>query len=169
MFPIWLRISSVTRSFSSQIYYPMASCLGFRSSVWKYRGNCCFHLILGTRIRVSLLFFLFWTPALLQDPIASSDPKLLCSYFHLCAFMRSFSGHRAPFWALSLSFYLKQQPNRFVLDVVGGEGLQLRQRRDRVWKPKWFYVKNQSRSLPSITPGPPIQWPEWNKKPVDES
>jgi len=20
-----------------------------------------------------------------------------------------------------------------------------------------------------ITPGPPIQWPEWNKKPVDES
>ena len=20
-----------------------------------------------------------------------------------------------------------------------------------------------------ITPGPPIQWPEWNKKPIDES
>ena len=37
------------------------------------------------------------------------------------------------------------------------------------WKPKWFYAKNQSRSFPSITPRPPIQWPEWNKKPVDES
>ena len=36
------------------------------------------------------------------------------------------------------------------------------------WKPKWFYVENQSRSFPSITPGSPIQWPEWNKKPVDE-
>ena len=23
--------------------------------------------------------------------------------------------------------------------------------------------------FPSITPGPPIQWPEWNKKPVGES
>ena len=42
-------------------------------------------------------FFLFWTPALLQDPIASSDPKFLCPYIHLRAFMRSFSGHRAPF------------------------------------------------------------------------
>ena len=31
------------------------------------------------------------------DPIASSDPKFLCSYFHLCAFMRSFFGHQAPF------------------------------------------------------------------------
>ena len=133
------------------------------------------------RIGVSLLFFLFWTPALLQDPIASSDPKFLCSYFHLRAFMWSFSGYQAPFWALSLSFYLKPQPNRFILDVVGGAGLQLRQRKDRVyipydlsnkvieWKHKWFYVENQSRSFPSITPGPPIQWPEWNKKPADES
>ena len=37
------------------------------------------------------------------------------------------------------------------------------------WKPKWFYVENQRDSFPTITPGPPIQWPEWNKKPVDES
>ena len=29
--------------------------------------------------------------------------------------------------------------------------------------------RTKSRSFPSITPGPPIQWPEWNKKPVDES
>ena len=37
------------------------------------------------------------------------------------------------------------------------------------WKPKWLYVENQWESVPVITPGPPIQWPEWNKKPVDES
>ena len=37
------------------------------------------------------------------------------------------------------------------------------------WKPKWFYVENQWESVPAISPGPPIQWPEWNKKPVDES
>ena len=34
---------------------------------------------------------------------------------------------------------------------------------------QWFYVENQSRSFPSITPDPPIQWPEWNKKPTNES
>ena len=32
-----------------------------------------------------------------------------------------------------------------------------------------IYVENQSRSFSSITPGPPIQWPEWNKKPADKS
>ena len=59
--------------------------------------------------------------------------------------------------------------------------LQLRQMKDRVyipyslsnkvieWKPKWFYIGNQWESCPAITPGPPIQWPEWNKKPVDDS
>ena len=80
------------------------SIIQIRSSVWKYRGNRYFHLILGTRIGVSLLFFLFWTPALLQDLVASSDPKFLCPYFHFRAFMRSFSRHRAPFWSLPLPF-----------------------------------------------------------------
>ena len=37
------------------------------------------------------------------------------------------------------------------------------------WKPKWFYIENQWESVPAITPGPPIKWPEWNKKPVDNS
>ena len=32
-----------------------------------------------------------------------------------------------------------------------------------------IYVENQLGCFPPITPGPPIQWPEWNKKPVDES
>ena len=63
----------------------------------KIRGNRCLHLILGTRIGVSVLFFLFWTPTLIQNPVASSDLKFLCPYFHLRAFMRSFSRHRAPF------------------------------------------------------------------------
>jgi len=37
------------------------------------------------------------------------------------------------------------------------------------WKPKWFYIENQRESVPLITLGPPIQWPEWNKKPVNNS
>ena len=60
-------------------------------------------------------------------------------------------------------------------------GIQLRQGKDKVYipyklsskvidrKPKWFYVENQWESVPVITPGPPIQWPEWNKKLVDSS
>ena len=32
-----------------------------------------------------------------------------------------------------------------------------------------IYVENQSGCFPPITPGPPIQWPECNKKLVDES
>ena len=60
-------------------------------------------------------------------------------------------------------------------------GLQLRQKKDKVyipyklnnkvidWKPKWFYVENQWESVPAISPDPPIQWPEWNKKPVSSS
>jgi hypothetical protein len=72
---------------------------------------------------------------------------------------------------------LKPQPDSYVLDVVGGAGLQLRQAKDKVyipykvidWKPKWFYLENQWESVSAITPGPPIQWPEWNKKPVDKS
>ena len=78
-------------------------------------------------------------------------------------------------------FHLKPQPNSYDLDVVGGVSLQLRQGKDKVyipyklsskvidWKPKWFYVQNQRESVPAITPGPPIQRPEWNKKPVDNS
>ena len=62
-----------------------------------------------------------------------------------------------------------------------GAGLQLRQWKDREyisyklsnkvieWKPKWFFIENRLGSFPSIAPGAPIQWPEWNKKPVDES
>ena len=38
-------------------------------------GNHCFHPFLGARIGVSLFFFLFWTPVLLQDAAASSDPQ----------------------------------------------------------------------------------------------
>ena len=38
-----------------------------------------------------------------------------------------------------------------------------------MWKPKWFFIENRLGSFPSITPGTPIQWTKWNKKPVDES
>ena len=37
------------------------------------------------------------------------------------------------------------------------------------WKPKWLYIENQWEALAVITPGPPTQRPECNKKPVDNS
>jgi hypothetical protein len=80
-----------------------------------------------------------------------------------------------------ISFPFEAIADSFILDVAGGAGLQLTQKKDREyisyklsnkvieWKLKWFYVENQLGSFPPITPGPPIQWPEWNKKPVNES
>ena len=37
------------------------------------------------------------------------------------------------------------------------------------WKPKWLYIENHGEILLVITPGSPIQRPEWNKKLVDDS
>ena len=86
-------------------------------------------------------------------------------FVHLC---EAFLGIEPHFELFRFFFHLKCQPDSFVLDVVGGAGLQLRQGKHREyisyslsykvieWKPKWFYVKNQSRSFPSITPGSPI-------------
>ena len=97
---------------------------------------------------------------------------------HLC---EAFLGIEHHFELFRFFFHLKPQPDSFVLDVVGGAGLQLRQGKHREyisyslsnkvieWKPKWFYVENRLGNFPPITPGPPIQWPEWNKKPVDEN
>jgi len=93
----------------------------------------------------------------------------------------AFLGIEPHFELFRFLFHLKPQPDSYVLDVVGRAGLQLRQGKDKVyipyrlsskvidWKPKWFYVENQWESVPAITPSPPIQWPEWNKKPVDDS
>ena len=79
---------------------------------------------------------------------------------HLCEAFLGIEPHFELFWFL---FHLKPQPDSFVLDVVGGAGLQLGQRKDRVyipyslsskvieWKLKWD-------SFPPIIPGPPIQW-----------
>ena len=38
-------------------------------------------------IGVSLFVFLIWAPALLQDPAPPFNPKFLCSYFNLRAFV----------------------------------------------------------------------------------
>ena len=99
-------------------------------------------------------------------------------FVHLC---EAFLGIEPHFELFCYLFHLKPQPDSFVLDVVGGAGLQLRQWKDREyisyklsnkvieWKPKWFFIENRLGSFPSITPDAPIQWPEWNKKLVDES
>ena len=93
-------------------------------------------------------------------------------FVHLC---KAFLGIEPHFELFHHLFHLKPQPNLASLDVVGGAGIQLRQRMDRVyipyklsqkvidWKPRWFYVKNQGNSLPFIIAGPPVQRPEWLK------
>ena len=53
-------------------------------------------------------------------------------FVHLC---EAFLGIEPHFELFRFLFHLKPQPNRFVLDVVGGAGLQLRQRKDRVYIP----------------------------------
>ena len=97
---------------------------------------------------------------------------------HLC---EAFLGIEPHFELFRHLFHLKPQPNSASLDVVGGAGIQLRQKMDRVyipyklsqkvidWKPRWFYVENQGNSLPFITAGPPVQRAEWLKKPIDMS
>ena len=86
-------------------------------------------------------------------------------FVHLCEAFLGIEPHFELFWFF---LHLKPQPDSFVLDVVGGAGLQLRQRKNREyisyslsnkvieWKPKWFYVENQLGSFPPISPGPPI-------------
>jgi len=97
---------------------------------------------------------------------------------HLC---EAFLGIEPHFELFRFLFHLKPQLDSYKLDVVGGAGIQLRQGNDKVyipyklsgkvidWKPKWLYIANHGETLLVITPGPPIQWPEWNKKPVDDS
>ena len=86
-------------------------------------------------------------------------------FVHLC---EAFLGIEPHFELFRFLFHLKLQPYSYILDVVGGAGLQLRQRKDKVyipyslsskvidWKPKWFYVENQWESVSAITPGPSI-------------
>ena len=78
--------------FISKISTPLASCLGWRSSVWKYGRNRCFCPLFWTGIRAPMLQFLFWAPVLLWDPASPS---------HLFIFLFSYTCVKH-FWASSL-------------------------------------------------------------------
>ena len=79
------------------------------------------------------------------------------SFVHISIFVHMcevFLGIEPHFELFQFLFHHKPQPDSFVLDVVGGAGLQLRQGKDKVyipyklsnkvidWKLKWFYVEN---------------------------
>jgi len=99
-------------------------------------------------------------------------------FVYLC---EAFLGIEPHFDLFRHLFHLKPQPSSASLDVVGGAGVQLRQRMDRIyipyklsqkvidWKPIWFYIENYGNSLPPILAGPPVQRAEWLKKPIDMS
>ena len=82
-----------------------------------------------------MFIFLLWAPALLQDPASSLDPN---SFVHISIFVHlreAFLGIEPHFELFRFLFHLKPQPVTYVLDVVGGAGLQLRQGKDRVYIP----------------------------------
>ena len=72
-------------------------------------------------------------------------------FVHLCEAFLCIEPH---FELFRFLFDLKLQPDSYILDVVGGAGLQLRQGKNKVyipyklsnkvidWKLKWFYVEN---------------------------
>ena len=66
-------------------------------------------------------------------------------FVHLC---EAFLGIEPHFELFRFLFYLKPQPDRFILDVVGGAGLQLRQRKDRVYIP--YNLSNKLGSCPCV-------------------
>ena len=94
-------------------------------------------------------------------------------FVHLC---EAFLGIEPHFDLFQHFFHLKPHPNDSEIDVVGGAGLQFCQGKkpkyipyelsDKVidWKEMWFYVRNESSSLPLRTPGPPIKKPSWNSR-----
>ena len=51
-------------------------------------------------------------------------------FVHLC---KAFLGIDPHFELFRFLFHLKLQPDSYILDVVGGTGLQLRQRKDRIY------------------------------------
>ena len=53
-------------------------------------------------------------------------------FIHLC---EAFLGIEPHFELFRFLFHLKPQPDSYVLDVVGGAGLHLRQKKDRVYIP----------------------------------
>src|SRR6185369_9776830 len=100
---------------------------------------------------------------------ASLHPKFDSLHFYLCPPLRRFSGIEPHFDLLQYLFHLRPQPKDTKIDVVGGAGLQLRQGvkskyipyqlSDKVIDRKelWFYVQNQSPSLPRRSAGPPVK------------
>ena len=80
-------------------------------------------------------------------PLTPNSLVHISIFVHLC---EAFLGIEPHFKLFRLFFHLKPQPSSTRLDVVGGAGIQLRQRMDRVyipyklshkvvdWKPKWF-------------------------------
>ena len=73
-----------------------------------------------------MFVYLLWAPALLQDLASSLDPNL---FVHISIFVHlreAFLGIEPHFELFRFLFHLKPQPDSYVLDIVGGAGLQLR-------------------------------------------
>jgi hypothetical protein len=91
-------------------------------------------------------------------------------FVHLCEAFLGIPPHFALFIHL---FQLKPQPSSNKLKVVGGAGLQLRNKNEYIivpfkdslkrWREGWFYCENHAPSLPAFTGRLPKQNPNWTR------
>ena len=115
----------------------------------------------------------FFTTGIQVHHLTPNSILHILIFVHLC---EAFLGIEPHFDLFQYFFHLKPHPNDSEIDVVGGAGLQFCQGKkpkyipyelsDKVidWKEMWFYVRNESSSLPRRTPGPPVKKPSWNSR-----
>jgi hypothetical protein len=102
------------------------------------------------------------------------NPNSICHISIFIHFCEAFLGIE-PHWDLfRFLFRVKSQPTSKNPSVVGGAGIELRQRAgDKYlsykfpsnipgWKNHWFYIENHAPQLPEKSNNPPVVRPEWN-------
>jgi hypothetical protein len=105
------------------------------------------------------------------------NPNSICHISIFIYYCEVFLGIE-PHWDLfHFLFRIKPQPTSKNLSVVGGAGIQLRQRAgDKYltykfpsnlpgWKNHWFYIENHAPHLPTKSNRPPVIRGEWNLEP----
>ncbi len=101
----------------------------------------------------------------------------IAKFVHAC---EAFLGIRPHFALFRRIFFLKPQPNKNKLCVVGGTGFQLRgtlsqkyfsmpfKTSNKGWHANWFYVQNPKPALPEYSCLPPVYQDTWNSLPMGD-
>nr|CAE04521.2 OSJNBb0076A11.5 [Oryza sativa Japonica Group] len=101
----------------------------------------------------------------------------IANFIHAC---EAFLGIRPHFALFRRIFFLKPQPNKNKLCVVGGANFQLRgtlsqkyfsmpfKTSNKGWHANWFYVQNPEPTLPEYSCLPPVYQDTWNSLPMGD-